>query len=78
MQVHFLDWIMWLFLCILLWKILEAVTDGEWTEDLGGILGVIVILVFTIVHIFLFGVLDWNWIDIFRSIGGRRELHINW
>jgi hypothetical protein len=79
MNIHILDWVIWLVLCGIIWKILEWSTDGEWTEELGGIIGLFILVVFTIIHIFLFGVLDWNWIDIFHKIGsGWRPPNINW
>ena len=41
--------------------------EGEYTQELGGLIGLSVILVFTIIYIVIFGVYDNNWSDIHFS-----------
>ena len=74
--MHILDFIMYFVLVIILWMLMDEIWDGEITKELGGMIGVGVIFVFTIIYIFLFAVVpDWNWIDIFR---GLKHININW
>ena len=51
-------------LCGFIWFIMEWAFDGEYTQELGGLIGMFVLLVFTIIYIVIFGVYDNNWSDI--------------
>lgn len=55
MEIHILDIIFWFVGAGLIWKILEVTTDGESTEELGGLIGLLIILVYTIVYVIIFG-----------------------
>ena len=67
MTIHFLDFIMYIVLVGVIWKALEVISGGELTEELGGIVGLIIILVFTIIYVILFVFCDYNWVDIFNE-----------
>jgi len=62
--MHFLDLIMYFVTLGILWFIIGWMTDGEWTEELGGIIGLVIIVVYTILYIVAFAFWpDWNWCD---------------
>lgn len=64
MNIHFLDFVMYLvFLLIILFLL-----GKEYTEELGGLVGFFVIIIYTIIYIVFFMILDFNWIDIFKKI----------
>lgn len=67
MSLHILDFIIYLVLTVLLWKGLEVISKGELTEELGGLVGLAVILAFTVIYVFIFVFYDYNWIDIFNG-----------
>lgn len=66
--MHILDLIMYIVCCFLLWKLIEKMTDGELTKELGAIGGALIIAAFTIIYVILFWICDYNWIDIFPNI----------
>jgi len=68
MELHILDIIMYFVILILFWYLLDKVSNGESTQGFGGFVGLFWLLIITIIYIILFGVIDWNWIDIFRGI----------
>ena len=73
--MHTLDLIMYLALVPIIWKLIEIMSDGEFTQELGAIAGALIMAVFTIIYLILFYWVDYNWIDIFHSI---RDGVINW
>ena len=73
--MHILDLIMYLALVPIIWKLIEIMSDGEFTQELGAIAGALIMAVFTIIYLILFYWVDYNWIDIFHSI---RDGVINW
>lgn len=74
--MHILDLIMYFVSCFLLWGILHLISGGEFTQEIGAALvGMPIIVLYTIIHIILFVWIDYNWIDIFHSI---RDGIINW
>lgn len=67
--MHLLDLLMY-FVCVaLFWNTLAWISDGELTEEIGGLIGIFLVIILTIVYIWLFawGPNDWNWIDIFNG-----------
>lgn len=63
--MHILDFIVYVISLIALWKGLDYFSDGSLTNDIGGFVGIFIVLIYTIVYIILFGVYpDWNWIDL--------------
>lgn len=68
--MHISDLIMYFICLAIIWKLLELISNGEFTEELGGaVIGVPVITIYTIVYIILFCFYpDWNWVDIFKSV----------
>jgi len=58
--------------------ILSKLSDGEYTNELGGLIGLLGVGVITIVYIILFGVMDWDWINIFKGISPIELLKLKW
>ena len=67
MSLHILDLIMYFAFSGLLWKGLEVVSNGELTEELGGVVGLMIMIVFTIIYVTVFVFCDYDWIDIFNG-----------
>jgi len=66
--MHILDFIMFFPCILLLWWILDKVFDGDFTEELGGLIGLFILFIFTIVYVIVFAIYpDWNWVDIFNG-----------
>ena len=62
--MHLLDLIMYFFIAWLLWRFIDYLSDGEWTNELGTLIGLFVLIVYSIIYITLFAFWpDWNWID---------------
>ncbi len=62
--MHLLDLIMYFFIAWLLWRFVDYLSDGEWTNELGTLIGLSVLIVYSIVYIVLFAFWpDWNWVD---------------
>ncbi len=62
--MHFLDLIMYVVLLFVIWGILDIMSGGEFTHEMGGLIGMSVIIIYTIVYIILFAIVpDWNWAD---------------
>lgn len=58
--MHILDFIMYIIILgLLLW-----VLGDEYTSELGGIVGMLTILIYTVAYIVLFVIVDYNWIAI--------------
>jgi hypothetical protein len=73
--MHILDLIIYLISIPILWKIIDVMSNGEFVEELGTLVGYLIIIVYTIIYVILFVWVDYNWIDIFHSI---RDGVINW
>ena len=72
--MHILDFIMYFVTSWVLWKIIEVISGNEWTEELGGLIGVFIVVIYTIIYIIIFCIYpDWNWIDIFKG-----HYHMTW
>ena len=76
--MHVLDLIMYIVLAILLWCIIDKVSGGEFTNELGTIGGIFFEFIFLIVYIIVFVVLDNNWVDIFSSLKDITWPNITW
>lgn len=80
--MHVLDIIMYFVLVVLLWKAMDYLSDGDYTRDhIGCLMGLFWVMIFTIAYITVFGVLDHNWIDIFRNmlnILTKTKITIQW
>ena len=66
--MHILDFIMFFPLAGILWWIIEKLSGGEFTNELGGLIGTFIEIIFLIIYIVIFAVFDNNWIDIFSGI----------
>jgi hypothetical protein len=73
--MHILDLIIYLISIPILWKIIDVMSNGEFVEELGTLVGYLIVIVYTIIYVILFVWVDYNWIDIFHSI---RDGVINW
>ena len=65
--MHILDLIIYLISIPILWKIIDVMSDGEFVEELGTLVGYFIVIVYTIIYVILFYWVDYNWIDIFSS-----------
>jgi hypothetical protein len=62
--MHILDFIMYFILLVILWRVMAVISGNQLTSELGGCLGSIIVLIYTIVYIILFAFYpDWNWVD---------------
>ena len=67
MELHLLDLMMYIVLTIVLWYALDLFSAGELTEGLEGVVGIFIMIIFTIIYIVMFVFCDWNWSDIFAG-----------
>ena len=64
--MHLLDLIMYFFIAWLLWRFIDYLSDGEWTNELGTLIGLSIFIVYSIVYIVLFAFWpDLNWVDFY-------------
>lgn len=67
-MIHILDLIMWFATCGFIWFLLDVLFKGELTEELGGIIGIGILFVYTLIYIIIFvWPVDLNWVDIFHG-----------
>lgn len=67
--MHVLDFLMWIVLSIALWFIIDKLSDGEFTHELGAIGGCFIIIAFSILYLIVFAFYpNWNWVDIFKFL----------
>jgi uncharacterized RDD family membrane protein YckC len=66
--MHILDLIMYFVTAGLLWFIIDIIGGGDYTKELGSVIGATIMVIYTIVYIVLFVIGSYNWIDIFHSI----------
>lgn len=72
--MHILDLIMYFVTCGIIWFLLDVFSGGDLTEELGGLFGAFLLLIYTVWYIIYFGFLDHDWINIFRNF----EVNIKW
>lgn len=65
MDFHILDLIMYIIIGVIIWLI----QPDEHIEEVGCVIGVGILFIYTIIYLIIFAVFDVNWIDIFDSIG---------
>lgn len=71
MDFHLLDLIIFILLVFVIWY---KIFPNNFTEELGALIGIFIMFVFTIIYIILFGFYpNWNWYDIFKSFGESIE-----
>lgn len=58
-MIHILDWIMYFVLFALIWKFMEWIGDGGLTEEIGGMFGSMIMILFTILYCITFYYYDW-------------------
>ena len=78
MTIHILDIVMYFVVIVVYWYLLDKLSDGEYTNELGGLIGLLGVGVITIVYIILFGVMDWDWINIIKGISPIEWLKLKW
>ena len=55
---------MYIVTAMILWKAIDIFSGGEFTNELGSIVGFLIMLVYAILYIVAFAIWpDWNWID---------------
>lgn len=63
--MHLLDFIMYIVLATILWFVIDKLTNGEYTHELGSLIGIFIEFIFAIIYMILFCFYpDWNWVDI--------------
>jgi hypothetical protein len=65
--MHILDLIMYFVTAGLLWFIMDIIGGGDYTKELGSVIGATIMVIYTMVYIVLFVIGSYNWIDIFHS-----------
>ena len=65
--MHILDLIMLPVIIGIIWFLLDIIGGGELTEELGGLIGLLIIFIVGVVYIILFWIGPYNWVDIFNS-----------
>jgi len=65
--MHILDFVMYFPVMAIIWLLLDKLSGGEFTNELGGLVGMLVLFVATIVYISLFVFSGLDWIDIFHG-----------
>lgn len=65
-MIHILDWVLYFPLVGIVWAIIGGLSDGEFTEELGALIGCCFIILFTIIYCVVFYFYDW--IDLFGGI----------
>ncbi len=70
--MHILDLLMYFVCGWVLWWLMDIIWQGEITNELGGLIGMLVIVIYTIIYIAVFWVGNCNWIDVFQG-----HYHIN-
>lgn len=61
--MHILDLIMYFVTAGLLWFLLGKFSGGDLTEELGGVIGLLVELLYLLWYFYFFWYLDNNWVD---------------
>ena len=61
--MHILDLIMFFVLAYILWWAMDKLSDGEFTNEMGALIGVCAEIVFAVFYIGVFVVFDNNWVD---------------
>lgn len=59
----------------ILWMLIHLFSGGEFTEELGCLVGGFIEIIYLIIYIILFVWIDYNWIDIFHH---GINLNIKW
>lgn len=78
MTLHLLDFVMYFVVVGIYWFILDKVSNGELTNELGGLVGMIGALVITIIYVILFAFMGWDWSDIFSGTYPESWLKLRW
>lgn len=65
--LHVLDFLMYFVTMGVIWFLLHIFSGGELTQELGGLVGVLIIFVATIIYVALFVFGGLNWMDIFHG-----------
>lgn len=75
MEFHALDIMVWFFSLFVIWYIIDKLSNSEFTEELGSLIGVFILIIYTIIYIIIFGVCDYNISDIGISLP---NINISW
>ena len=64
MTIHILDLIVWFISLFVIWGLMAWVFDGEFTEELGAAGGVMVLFLYSLIYLIIFGILDYDIINV--------------
>lgn len=74
MEFHLLDLICYFVGLVILWYALDKFSGGEFTNEMGALIGWFISLVYTITYIIFFWFLDYNIVDVWSDI----SINITW
>jgi hypothetical protein len=60
MTIHILDIVFWFVSVGIIWWLLDYFSNGEYTNELGGLIGLTIIIIYTIIYIILFGFMGYD------------------
>lgn len=67
MEIHLLDIIVWIISLVVLWKLIEIFSNRQYTEELGSLVGMFILFIYSVIYVIIFGFLDYNISDIYFS-----------
>jgi hypothetical protein len=62
-EFHVLDLVMYAVIGYIIFRML----GDEFTQEIGALVGMMVMVVYTIIYVILFAFCDYNWIEIFQN-----------
>jgi hypothetical protein len=75
MTIHILDIVMYFVVIGVFWFLLDWLSDGEYTNELGGLVGLFLSIIITIIYVILFAFCGWDWAEIFRGTNPSEWFH---
>ena len=78
MSIHLVDLIMYFILLVLLWHLIDKLSNSEYTEELGVLIGLVIVLIYTAIYIVIFAYFDNNWVDLFSGFVFDIDMKLVW
>lgn len=67
--MHVLDLIMYIVTCGVIWFLMDKLSGGNMTQEMGGLFGMLIMVLYSIAYLIVFCIYpDLNWIDIFNGV----------
>lgn len=63
MEIHFLDIIMYFVCLFLIYCFMAIISNGQYVEEMGILVTFMVMIIFTLIYVIVFGVCGLNWVD---------------